>query len=408
MPAFLRDLDRQLLLYCPALWAMKIHWVIFFVGIAASIMTIKAIIPLSLMSLPSSEEQFLWAFIPASLFFFFWVKQLSDFNTEKHFGRSSFFQRLGRQALLLGGVILITAIPFVHAQLSNHHIAQAVDDTSFMEDINSLNMGDVYFPLSEVDYRIFPEETFSPGFIYKNLDASELILKHKRLTNEDKLQLVHAYQALIKKYSGYEYVYSAQQILTAYQQQEMILSRDNQAIYQAVAQTTASLKRIAQAKDRTYPFQTAEDVHKVVFFVFVLWLAVVIFFQTSLKQLLITCSLYVLGMMMLGVLMSISTHFFSLDDEPLVFLCFFAALSILSLQAFITGHSQRTHYWQSIGLSLASMLLPLTVLVWTTTLSVAQPSLELMVYGGIGLTLLVWYGMFNRQFIRLQAAPTKD
>ncbi|RMG27708.1 MAG: hypothetical protein D6730_06615 [Bacteroidetes bacterium] len=408
-PAFLRKLDRQLLLHHPHFWATRLHVLLFVVAAGMGFMLLRAWVPAGIASLPDPELNFALAWIPAGLLFLLWVWQAGVHKTTGQYGQHTPSREFALQCQYLLGVLLIAALPYFQGGLTINKIARSIDDETLRQDIHLLNMGDVYFPLQGADYRIYPDHTFSPHYM-KAESQSALILEQKQLNRAEKLQLIDAYQQLIKKYGGYEIGLSPSVVLAAYERKDMIFARNSEKLRHAIDESRSRIQLIAQAKYGQFGFFEDQKLYMVFFMTFLVWMSMMIFLRTSFRQATITLLLYGAGILLMGLFVRISEYLFQIDGRVLVFLTFFGALAFLSVQAFLTGRSRLSHYWQQIGLGLASLLLPLTGIVWMTTVSTqpGQDAVPNAVFTGVAIAFLVWQLAFNQQFIRLHAAPSTD
>ncbi len=410
VPAFLKDLDKHLLLNHPTLWATRVHYLLFVVLGIFGLMGFRALVPGMDVASPPSPWLWFWlALIPTVAIFLFWGFSASLFEVERFFGHTSRMKQVGVQAIYLGGILVLGIVPFVLANTITYHMAHSVTDATLASDVNVLNMGDVYFPQNSSDLRTLPDQSFS-RFTYWNeyemgvMREDELIEEFQTQTVAEQEELIAAYIDVVEKYSRYRPEGEPAQILANYQQQKLIYNYEFQ---EALTSVNLSLKRIATAKGNGYEFQDSETLLNTVFMLFLVWLTFMIFIRTRGSQFLVAVLTGLSGFMISVILGFIMNEVFRWEEEIVIATLFISWFAVLWGMAFVSGTSStQTRFWKTVSLMLATAMTPFVPFFvgWSFGHFGEEASLLL----GTVFSFLVWSFVFNQRFFELQAAPRND
>lgn len=412
VPAFLKDLDKHLLLNHPTLWATRVHYLLFVVLGIFGLMGFRALVPgIDVASPPSPSLWFWLALIPTVAIFLFWGFSASLFEVERFFGHTSRIKQVGVQVIYLGGMMVLGVVPFVLANTITYHMAHSVTDATLASDVNVLNMGDVYFPKNRHDLRTLPDQSFS-RFTYWNeyemgvMREEELIEEFQTQTVAEQEELIVAYIDVLEKYSGYRPEGVPSEIRTDYRELNMPFTHD-ESFREAIESVHLSLNRITTAKGNGYEFQDLDTLLGTAFTLFLAWLLFMIFIRTKGNQFLVAILMGISGLMISFILGFIMIEFFRWEEEIVIATLFFSWFAVLWGMAFVSGASStQTRFWKTISLMLATAMTPFVPLFVGAAFGYFEEETSLFL--GTVFSFLVWSFVFNQRFFELQAAPGKD
>ncbi len=145
IPPFLRRIDAYLLLNHPVAWISKIHIVLFYGLITWSLSALSGFaIPIDLSQ---TQDLGLWYFlftILAIVALCFWIYHNIIFNLEKKFGKRSWADAYKVFFLNLCCVFIFISFPIPFTSIYNTRVAHTVSDDEFINDINTLNVGEAF------------------------------------------------------------------------------------------------------------------------------------------------------------------------------------------------------------------------------------------------------------------------
>ncbi len=150
IPDFMRRLDYYFLLHNRLIWITKIHYVVWY---AILILGMSALI---INMIPIDKAHFyhagMWVWLLSILMlipFGFWIFQQISFSIENNYGKHSKSIVYAQWALQFLAIAIFVAVPVLGGIMGQERIANIVEDTDFVEDINILNQGNPYFPTSQ-------------------------------------------------------------------------------------------------------------------------------------------------------------------------------------------------------------------------------------------------------------------
>ncbi len=145
IPPFLKKLDNYLLLNHPLIWVSRIHYVVF-VGIIMSAFSVLVgtVIPLNISQ---TQDLGLWYFlftIIAIVALCFWIYHNVIFNIEKKSGKRKWTDEYKIFFLNFICVLIFSTFPLSFTAIYNSRVAHTISDEAFIDDINTLNIGETY------------------------------------------------------------------------------------------------------------------------------------------------------------------------------------------------------------------------------------------------------------------------
>ncbi len=149
VPPFLRRLDYHLLLHHRLLWITKVHYALFY---AVVILGLTYIVT---NWFPASPANY---FDPIAIScilglvtlvpFGFWLFKQISFSIETNYGRRSSTTGYAQWILQFLAIALFVIVPIIGGIMGQYRVANLVESTDFVKDMNSLNIGNPYFPTS--------------------------------------------------------------------------------------------------------------------------------------------------------------------------------------------------------------------------------------------------------------------
>ncbi len=152
IPSFLKQIDNYLLLNHPIIWISKIHYVIFY-GIITTVLSALSgiVIP---VSLSHPQDLALWYFlftILAIIALCFWVYHNVIFNLEKKFGKRHWVDEYKIFLVNFCCVFVLASFPIAFTAIYNARFANTVSNAEFINDINTLNKGEAYVMMDDIN-----------------------------------------------------------------------------------------------------------------------------------------------------------------------------------------------------------------------------------------------------------------
>lgn len=408
VPSFLKEIDKQLLLKQPGLWASRIHYVVYFGSLGLGLAALRASIqPINLQDLPHPESAFAVLTIPAILALFFWAWWLQMFHVEKKHGIRDAMASIRNQFLYASGILLFASAPFIYSHLLSQKIAETVSHEVFIQDINTLNIGERYFPgdagyslnWNHVDYQYW----MGGSHTLTEQEIRQIYRKNPR--REDKLKQISAYMLVFYKYGGELPLNSAEEVLEHYEYR-MHKSFD----YESKYKVQANLAIIEEAHENSLSFQHKDFQQASIFFIFSAWLMLLVFTQSNWKHFLLTAVVGVAGCIFAGIFTAVMIEFFHINEAAPTSMLFLAILIFLLIQSYRNYNTRRLNVWKVVSLSLATAMTPLVPLMMMLMVDshFSQDTLFNMLYVGMFIGLITWNIAYHRRFVELQAMPKEN
>ncbi|MFN0204565.1 MAG: hypothetical protein ACKVTZ_23820 [Bacteroidia bacterium] len=422
-PPFMQKIDKHLLLHHPSIWATKIHYVAFFLGIyTVFLRAFSAIYPIRLENLTDPEYHFWVSAIPLMIAFGVWVYQLTLFKVENQFGQTNFLQQLRTQGLLfLTGFMFITP-PFLYSDWLGNRISHKVTTDELVKDINSINLLAQYMGT---------HENLAPYVSYhnKNRDFFEthclnLEQVSDKMRNKSESEALHDIQVGIDSYhkwSSNTITESAKEILAQYKNNYYEgLPADYFQSYRY--DLSANFRVAGNSLLDDYFFQQVEAKAIISIFVIAFVMLLFVFLKVGLKTFLITCITVVLGWIVAGFTTVFAFEFLGIRDENVIFALFWTFLVGFTMLGYSNRNTQRFLQWKKVAISIATGMIPFVpvILVAMTDLHRHDFTDRKLQYQGIdilpflfvvfslSLGFFTWNVFFNPQLQKLHATPSQN
>ena len=148
------------------------------------------------------------------------------------------------------GIILLAIVPFFYANMLSRHLDDAVSKRELIRDVNTLNMGDVFFPVTDHDYRTLPDNSFGEYWYWDTpavMRTEALAERFQMQSKQEKLQLIEEYKLALLKYGDYQIQETPEKILATYDQGDLLYAW-NYEFDEAITSVHESLSLLTQAK----------------------------------------------------------------------------------------------------------------------------------------------------------------
>ena len=141
VPAFLKNIDRKLLLNNPSVWSARTHLVLYFSVLFAVPLTLLCILFYT-DARQNNDIEILIGFviIIAIVGFIFWLIYLLRFNVFKRFGNWEPWDGLRTFLLYFISVLVIVALPFIPISVETFTANRQFSDAELVQDVNELNI----------------------------------------------------------------------------------------------------------------------------------------------------------------------------------------------------------------------------------------------------------------------------
>ena len=140
VPAFLKDIDRKLLLNNPSVWSARTHLVLYFSILFAAMLALFCVLIYN-DARQNSNAAILTGFVVviSIIGFIFWLIYLLRFNVFKRFGNWEAGDGLRTFGLFFINVLVIVAIPFIPSYVETFMANRQFSDIELVNDVNELN-----------------------------------------------------------------------------------------------------------------------------------------------------------------------------------------------------------------------------------------------------------------------------
>lgn len=409
IPAFLKTLDRQLLLKNPGIWATRIHHVAFWGIIGLALISIRASIqPINLTDIPNPDNAFPILALLSLFAFVFWGWQVGKFDIEKTHGIKGQGYGLRNQLIFAVGVALFAIVPFLYGQILSNKIAKSVNKATLIEDVNTLNIGMRYFPTSTKGYNPYKYSSDYRISVYGGLtfDHEELKNIHRKtLSKAQRLKQIYKFIKVFEKYGGELSTKDASLILKKF------VNRDAFIIpYDVRSKVVDNLYAIESAQTHDYEFQRLDFRKLSIFFVFFMWLMLLVFQKNTWKNFLLSILIGGLGIIAGGIFSIFIYEFFNFSGPEPMALLFIGVFVVLFIQAYLGKNTKRLNIWKNISLNIAAAmtpLIPLMVLTLMDRLISDQEGFN-MLYIGMLIAFIAWNVAYHPRFVELQSMPKEN
>lgn len=174
MKKILNQIDQQLLINRPHLWATQLHTFLFaYIFMMAAILLIGFTFPISTANVPDIEAHFIFPFVLSGIAYLIWLYRASLFKVSEHFGNINALSTFKTQLVYLLITVMLAALPFVYVGVLTFRVTNLVSAQELGEDCEKLsNWGyhtfNFHYDMAYTDTKGYIEDV--PVFTHKNLD----------------------------------------------------------------------------------------------------------------------------------------------------------------------------------------------------------------------------------------------
>ena len=157
VPAFIKNIDKTLVLNYPFWYIVKLHYILYFTVIFWVISySIGCLLPIDISSYNPENVTNIWSFVFAVLaiiLFCVWMYYLTIYNTEDHFGQFTIWDDVKLIAILLIGINLLMSFSYPMQIRVKSRLANTFSDTELAQQFNHLNLAHKYITSDLTDYQ---------------------------------------------------------------------------------------------------------------------------------------------------------------------------------------------------------------------------------------------------------------
>ncbi|GAB4412757.1 MAG: hypothetical protein OHK0039_19010 [Bacteroidia bacterium] len=412
IPPFLRRIDQYLLLNKPDLWSTRIHYLTFFGGIALLLTALSAFIPASVSALPVAEAHFAFAWVPALILFAFWAWDLSLHRPEKYYGDSSPTRRFMLQGILLAGVTLFAALPFVYGVATAWRAQQAISDERLARDTETYLKGAFVF-LDDVGMYNYDNLEVLAAWTEAYQAPSRMDFDMQPTTAEARAALRSDFIRVIDTYSG-----------NSFSEADLFELSEGNDTYDQAYQVRYTLSNAFDAKrdwrEGRHGFMEALKVDMdspmmgVIFAIFLAWSLLLLFQHWGARPFFLFLLAGTGVIILSGLLTALADATDFADAEFFIPAIYFAALAIFTWQAYAPAGRRQAMFWRQSGLSLAVLMAPFLPLV--LFLSAREADLlgfddfepGHIIIAGIAVATVLWHSIYQPRFLAMASQPRSN
>jgi hypothetical protein len=152
VPAFIKKIDRKLLLNSPSVWSARTHLVLFFGLLFAALLTLFCVLVFKDVRQESSVE-IISGFVALICFigFVFWLIYLLRFNVFKRYGNWINGDGVRSFTLFFINILIMVAIPFIPSGVETYMANKQFASAEMVKNVNELNIN-----LNKICYNKLP------------------------------------------------------------------------------------------------------------------------------------------------------------------------------------------------------------------------------------------------------------
>lgn len=394
-PAFLRRLDRYLLLNRPGLWATRLHMVAFWGGLGGLLLLLHAwLLPVSPQQVPAPG---LWAglmVIPVLGGFGAWVYRLNWFRKPALYRSDAQFGYVRDQVVYATVILGLGMIPLLYGHLLRQRVATVTDEETLIADINILNIGEALLEQAGF-FGNKVNQSLEYGRVARQ-DAHYLGRRERKRfldrTWEPVEQVAHleAYRAVLAKYSGETFAFGGAALLNRHYQHSVEMNEGLRL--ELRQQVNRRISRVYSARFEAFGWEIRALRRAWGLGLLGLWLALQLFHRAGARP-------FLHGLLLGGGLLALAATvamfangaFHLRGPEPFFFTLLLGYLGLFA-QAYRAYHSARARHWKLMALSLVTLLTPLFPLMMLMV-SQHKPSESIAwnaLFVGAGIGLVLW------------------
>lgn len=349
MKKIFSQIDQQLLVNYPNLWATKLHSFLFaYIFIMIGTLLIGFTFPISTANVPEVETHFVYPFVLACIAYLIWAYKASLFQVAKQFGDISAFSTFKTQLVYLLITTILAAVPFVYVSILSFRVKHLVSNEELIDDCNILNVGMYYLTGNTNEYNIqydsdwnLNQAEFSRYKVNGIWNHNEVV---KNATNKE-LQL-SAFIETVRKYGG-----SINETV-----EEMMENNDEHNSYVYDKYTIdEGFRGISKAKAGKFFFQDFRIYWGVLAGIFGLLFVAFTFLATSLRTFILSIIVGIIGSMVFGLF---SAFVFRGGNEKGILLFYIVVVGALATFGIGGGSKVNTLNMREVALCIATVLTP--------------------------------------------------
>lgn len=162
-PSFLRKADAYLRINHSWIWSTKIHIHLYMTVILGAVFSLVGLLyHVDIRWAPDRSDLngfFILLFIPAVIFCFYMLYNMSLFNTDKSYAYRFKYQEFFLFIIYFFTFCLPLVIPYSASLILNYRVDRLVDDVQFKKDQVAYNEALPFFPVNSDDYEYYPSDS---------------------------------------------------------------------------------------------------------------------------------------------------------------------------------------------------------------------------------------------------------
>ncbi len=399
MKKIFSQIDQQLLINHPHLWATKLHSFLFaYIGIMAATLLIGFTFPINRSNVPEVEAQFAYPFILAGIAFIIWAYQASLYKVTSQFGDTNPLATFKTQLVYLLITTMLVAVPFVYSGILSFRVKHLATPSELSADCNKLNVGMLHFKKEVQNIYLYNNQEY--------WDTNE-VFQHLAQDKAGKIAQINDFIQTAEKYG---------QVVSA--DAETILRHDTEDNYFPDSyQLKENLYRISKVQARELFFQNQGFYWAVAGGILGLLFVLFTFMATSLRTFLLSIVVGIVGTMALGLFSAFA--FSGGGGEKGVFLLYLAVTGGLAAIGVGGGNNSFNLSFRQISLSIAMVLTPFVPLVLLTLTGIlkeymsaedanAVSSWKILFLFSAASAWLIWQFIYLPALKQIQTIPVKN
>lgn len=423
VPPFLKKLDHQLLINYPAIWATRIHYLLFVAGLLGFMfMVLMGIQPIKLYDIPDLYGHVGLMLIPLGMVLIVWLTQARKFQLSQQYGDQTFGQKLKVQYTFVVGILSLALALVLTIPVKVWKVQNTISKEELVKDYNIFMIG--------LNSPIGVEYLKGGKLIYGEklegmLEFTTTKFKWREITsNNDSYEFYVDFVKVLQKYTGNKSSYSPKQLATSPKEK---LMRDKnikgnlpseshsyqwEKFLQMQEDTRWRLQEVKTYHNHPLSFrQLMDEIHLLFFSIFTIWLFSMLYLKQGSKNFF----LQFIGLTIIG---SLAVPFFMIFEDnfrsdELFLSCWYLSFMIACLiQAFRSRNSTRMIRMKRIALGTAVLATPLLPAVLHEMLTYHEPNpvgmMIYMLYFGAFLTFVLWNLIYSKRFEALTASPREN
>lgn len=432
MKNILRQIDQNLLINYPTLWATKLHYflpayfcllvITYFIGFA---------LPMDTTNVPNIESQFFFSLLLSGIVYMIWAYKAGEFQVTKQFGNTNILAQLRTQGIYLVITCMLGIVPFIYSNILAKREANLVSEKELIYDCNVLNMGMYYLNVAQIrtedmegdaaqiNETQMPVVNFYKEFsLYGGLQDwnEEQIIAHIGKNTKEQMSQIQAFIETAQKYGGYINA-TAEEIHANFK------DGSNNYHFQDNYEVSNKLRYISKAQTGTLFIQEIEFQSVSIFVAFLVVFTLFTFVATSLRTFVIAIITGIVGSIVLALIGSFSIYLLDIhgNDENLFGFAYLLIVGALTLFGISAGTKPGIILAREVALSISTVLTPFvpvaTMMMLDIKLNKYDYDTQMYVYEAIIYfvlafstigTWLIWNVLYRPQLLKIQTIPVRN